>query len=203
MVAVLLIVLALIAYTTLTSDDAGEQQASEPPQETTEQEPATTSEITEETTVEEATVEEATVEETTVEDASAEETTVEDASAEETAAEDDSAGGTTPEEVLALYYEYQNGQSYALAYDLLSSQSKQRVTSEQYVGFWQSQLPVTTFYSLSDAEVQGDTASVPVALTISSQGQEASDESVRTLVREDIWRLELNEDQIAQFTAAG
>ncbi len=200
LIAILVVVLGLIAYTTLTADDSSEQ-ASDPPGEATEQEPATSGDTEETTAGEQAGA--AVEEQTDPEETSAEETSAEETSAEETSAEETSAAEVPPEETLALYYDYQNVYAWAEAYELLSSRSKERVSSEQYVEFWTAAPDFTINYSFPSVEVQGDGAAVVVDGAISMEGQEEPSRTVQVMLLEDgAWRVVLSEEQIAAFTGA-
>ncbi len=190
LIAILVVVLGLIAYTTLTADDSSEQ-ASDPPGEATEQEPATSGDTEETTAGEQAGA------------AVEEQTDPEETSAEETSAEETSAAEVPPEETLALYYDYQNVYAWAEAYELLSSRSKERVSSEQYVEFWTAAPDFTINYSFPSVEVQGDGAAVVVDGAISMEGQEEPSRTVQVMLLEDgAWRVVLSEEQIAAFTGA-
>ena len=87
---------------------------------------------------EETSVEETTVEETTVEEATVEETTDEAAyrsAPVSSTAESDTLQEESPEDVLALQYEYINRGDFQKAYSLFAEQSRREVSLGQYRAF--------------------------------------------------------------------
>ncbi len=189
LVAIVLVIAGLLAYTSLTSEQSGEQ-AADPPAEATEQEPAAPDNAEETTAGEQI-------------GAAEEQTAPEQTAPEETAPEETAVAEAPPEETLALYYDYQNVYAWAEAYELLSSQSKERVTSEQYVEFWTAAPDFTVNYSFADIQIQGDGAAVVVDGAISMEGEEEPSQTVQAMLLEDgAWRVVLSEGQIAAFTGA-
>ncbi len=204
LVAIVLVIAGLLAYTSLTSEQSGEQ-AADPPAEATEQEPAAPDNAEETTAGEQigAAEEQTSPEETAPEETAPEQTAPEQTAPEETAPEETAVAEAPPEETLALYYDYQNVYAWAEAYELLSSQSKERVTSEQYVEFWTAAPDFTVNYSFADIQIQGDGAAVVVDGAISMEGEEEPSQTVQAMLLEDgAWRVVLSEGQIAAFTGA-
>ncbi len=154
---------------------------------------------------------------TTAESTDGEETTQEDTNSaaqydEATVEETDPVDETnlaeaSPQEVLALYYRYLNEQAWEEAYGLLSSQSQQRVSPEQFVAKWQETSAVDYSieeYSISPVEVQDDLATLQVELTVAAAGLTVPGQSsTRQMVREDGgWRLVLSDEEVASYTGA-
>ncbi len=110
----------------------------------------------------------------------------------------------TPQEVLALYYRYQNEQALEQAYGLLSSQSQQVVSFEQFVGRWQ-EMPSYAIeeYSIYPVEVQDDVVTLRAELTVAVGGLTLPGGSTRQMVREEGgWRVVLSEEEVAAYTGS-
>ncbi len=118
--------------------------------------------------------------------------------------EADASGEVTPEEVLALQYQYINARNYEAAYDLFTEESKQLVSLEQYRAFFKD----AGYYNIVDytflsVQVEGDTATVVTDYTVSS-GIAAEEEYQRTqqLTFEDgARRVVMRDEQIEVFTS--
>jgi hypothetical protein len=75
----------------------------------------------------------------------------------------------SPEDVLALQYEYINGGDFGNAYSLFDEQSRREVSPAQYRAFFEDNAPYSvTNYSFSPARVQDDSASVDAEFTVTS-----------------------------------
>jgi hypothetical protein len=154
----------------------------------------------------EATTPESTQPEETTEETVPETTQpVEPTAPETTAAETTTATDQAPEEVLASQYELVNAGDYGAAYALFDSGSQQLVSQEQYAAYFESLAPYEiTSYSFSSAQVQGETASVVVNLTVSSSaGVEQYPVSQQMVLEDGSWRAVMRPEQVASFTAAG
>ena len=110
-----------------------------------------------------------------------------------------------PEEVLASQYELVNAGDYGAAYVLFDSGSQQLVSQEQYAAYFESLAPYEiTNHSFSSAQVQGETATVVVDLTVSSStGIEQYQVSQQMVLEDGSWRAVMRPEQVASFTAAG
>jgi hypothetical protein len=110
-----------------------------------------------------------------------------------------------PEEVLASQYELVNAGDYGAAYALFDSGSQQLVSQEQYASYFESLAPYDiTNHSFSSAQVQGETATVVVDLTVSSSaGVEQYQVSQQMVLEDGSWRAVMRPEQVASFTAAG
>lgn len=107
----------------------------------------------------------------------------------------------SPQEVLALYYRYMNEQAWEDAYGLLSIQSQQRVSPEQWVAGWEARPSYTIEgYSISPVDVQGDLATLQVDLTVALVGLRVPASSTRQMVREDgVWRVVLSDSEVGTY----
>lgn len=130
---------------------------------------------------------------------------VEATTPETTAAEATTVADQAPEEVLASQYELVNAGDYGAAYALFDSGSQQLVSPEEYGAYFASLAPYEiTSYSFSSAQVQGETATVVVNLTVSSSaGVEQYPVSQQMVLEDGSWRAVMRPEQVASFTAAG
>jgi hypothetical protein len=109
----------------------------------------------------------------------------------------------SPENVLALQYEYINAGDYEKAYSLFAQQSRQAVSLEQYRAFFEANAPYSvTDYSFSPAQIEGNSASVDVAVTANSASGSERLERTQQFVRENgSWLVLMRPEQVAIFTA--
>lgn len=121
------------------------------------------------------------------------------------AVQDIAAEDQAPEEVLTQQYEYINIGDYDAAYALFSDPSQQAVSLEQYRAFFQSyDYYFVESYSFPSVQVQGETATVEVALTNSTSDGEEAYQATQELVREDGgWRVVMRDAQVATFAGSG
>ncbi len=138
------------------------------------------------------------------------ETTAETTAAERTAAEEtseevsnSSLQGRSPEEVLALQYEYLNRGDFEKAYSLSDEQSRQEVSLEQYSAFFKANAPYSvTDYSFSPAQEQGGSATVGSEFIVTSASGVEQLQRTQRFVRENgEWRVVMRPDQVAALTA--
>ena len=110
--------------------------------------------------------------------------------------------GESPEDVLALQYEYINGGDFGKAYSLFAEQSRRQVSLGQYRAFFEANAPYSvTDYSFSPPEVQGDSASVDVEFTANSASGTERLQRTQEFVRENgDWRVLMRPEQVAVFT---
>ena len=113
--------------------------------------------------------------------------------------------GRSPEETLALQYEYINKGDFEKAYSLFAEQSRREVSSEQYRVFFEVNAPYSvTDYSFSPAQTQGDSATVDTVFTANSVvGSERLQRTQRFVLENGEWRVVMRPDQVAIFTAIG
>jgi len=77
----------------------------------------------------------------------------------------------SPEDVLALQYEYINTGDFEQAHSLFAQQSRREVSLGQYRAFFEANAPYSvTDYSFSSVRMQGNSASVDAAFTVNSAG---------------------------------
>jgi hypothetical protein len=122
-----------------------------------------------------------------------------------TAAEATTGADQTPEEVLASQYELVNAGDYGAAFALFDTGSKQLVSQEQYGAYFESlgSYEITS-YSFSSVQVQGETATVVVDLTVSSSaGVEHYQISQQMVLEDGSWRAVMRPEQVASFSTAG
>ena len=122
-----------------------------------------------------------------------------------TAAEATTGAAQAPEEVLASQYELVNASDYGAAYALFDIRSKQLVSQEQYGAYFESlgSYEITS-YSFSSVQVQGETATVVVDLTVSSSaGVEHYQVSQQMVLEDGSWRAVMRPEQVASFSTAG
>jgi hypothetical protein len=135
----------------------------------------------------------------------AETTTAERTAAEETGEEASSSSpeGRSPDEVLALQYEYINRGDFQQAYSLFDQQSRQEVSLEQYRAFFEANAPYSvTDYSFSPAQEQGNSATVDSEFTVNSASGVEQLQRTQRFVRENgEWRVVMRPEQVAAFTA--
>lgn len=118
--------------------------------------------------------------------------------------EQTSAQGQSPEDVLALQYDYVNAGDYEAAYELFADESQQLVSSGQYRAYFESNAPYQiTSYSFPSQQVGGDTATLGVDLSVSSANGEEQYRVTQEMVLEDGgWRVVMRDEQAASFTGA-
>ncbi len=118
--------------------------------------------------------------------------------------ERESPGGM-PDEVLALQYEYANMFAFEQAYELFAAESKDVVSSEDYVGFYESGEPtVVSEYSFPSVETQDDQATIDRIITVSDRAGDEQLQAIQEAVREDDgWRIVMRDEQIELFTGGG
>ena len=104
---------------------------------------------------------------------------------------------------MASQYRHINAGNYGSAYDLFDSQSKRRVSQEQYTAYFASAAPYEiTDYSFPSSQTRGRTAEVVADLAISSSEGEDEYRVTQRLVREDgAWRVVMRDEQVASFAA--
>ncbi len=131
--------------------------------------------------------------------------TVEETAPSDTAIEPAESQGQSPEDILALQYEYINRGDFEGAYALFAGQSQREVSLEQYRAFFEANAPyLVTDYSFSPAQIQSDSATVDAEFTVNSASGVEQLQRTQQLVRENgDWRVVMRSEQIAAFTAAG
>jgi len=129
--------------------------------------------------------------------------TVEETAPSDTADEPAESQGQSPEDVLALQYEYINRGDFEEAYALFAGQSQREVSLEQYRAFFEANAPYSiTDYSFSPAQIQGDSATVDASFTVTSAASVEQLQRTQQLVRENgDWRVVMRSEQLAAFTA--
>ncbi len=129
--------------------------------------------------------------------------TVEETAPSETADESAGSQDRSPEDILALQYEYINRGDFEQAYSLFAGQSQREVSLEQYRAFFEANAPYSvTDYSFSPAQIQGDSATVDAEFTVTSASGVEQLQRTQQLVREDgEWRVVMRSEQLAAFTA--
>jgi hypothetical protein len=108
----------------------------------------------------------------------------------------------SPEDVLALQYEYINRGDFEQAYSLFAERSRSEVSLAQYKAFFEDNAPYSvTDYSFSPAEIEGDSASVDAEFTVTSASGVERLERTQEFVRESgDWRVVMRPEQVAAFT---
>jgi hypothetical protein len=115
----------------------------------------------------------------------------------------------SPEETLAMYWEYLNVGYFDLAYDQFASESKAQFTSEQFQTAmttgtseqWR-RYPISD-YAFPSVEIEGDRATVErVMMTYDNKNYESSQQrKTQEFVKEDgAWRIIARPDQVEYFT---
>ena len=109
----------------------------------------------------------------------------------------------SPEDVLALQYEYINRGDFEQAYSLFAQQSRREVSLPQYRAFFEANAPYSvTDYSFLSVRTQGNSSSVDAAFTVNSAGGVEQLQRTQQLVRENgDWRVLMRPEQIEAFTA--
>jgi hypothetical protein len=109
----------------------------------------------------------------------------------------------SPEDVLALQYEYINTGDFEQAYSLFAQQSRREVSLAQYRTFFEANAPYSvTDYSFLSVRTQGSSASVEATFTVNSAGGVEQLQRTQQLVRENgDWRVLMRPEQTAAFTA--
>ncbi len=131
--------------------------------------------------------------------------TVEETAPSDTADEPAESQGQSPEDFLALQYEYINRGDFEEAYALFAGQSQREVSLEQYRAFFEANAPYSvTDYSFSPAQIQGDSATVDAEFTVNSAaGVEQLQRNQQSVRENGDWRVVMRSEQLAAFTAAG
>ena len=108
----------------------------------------------------------------------------------------------SPEDVLALQYEYINSGDFEEAYSLFAEQSRQEVSLAQYRAFFEDNAPYSvTDYSFSAARVRGDSASVDAEFTVTSaSGVERLERTQEFVCERGDWRVVMRPEQVVAFT---
>lgn len=129
--------------------------------------------------------------------------TVEEVGSSDTTEDADASQEQAPEDVLALQYEYINGGDFGQAYSLFAEQSRTQVSLGQYEAFFRVNAPYSvTNYSFSPAEIQGNSASVDAAFTVTSASGVERLQRTQGFVRENgEWLVLMRPEQVARFTA--
>src|ERR687896_27912 len=96
----------------------------------------------------------------------------------------------SPEDVLALQYEYINNGDFEEAYALFAEQSRREVSLAQYRAFFEDNAPYSvTDYSFSPERVRGDSASVDAEFTVTSaSGIERLERTQEVVCERGGWR---------------
>jgi hypothetical protein len=120
-----------------------------------------------------------------------------------TPTEQDTRQERSPEDVLALQYEYINTGDFEQAYSLFAQQSQQEISLGQYRAFFEANAPYSvTDYSFLSVRTQGNSASVDAAFIVNSAGGVEQLQRTQQLVRENgDWRVLMRPEQITAFTA--
>lgn len=128
-----------------------------------------------------------------------------DSASSETTDESNAPPDQSPEDVLALQYEYLNRGDFDKAYSLFAEQSQQEVSLAQYRAFFEDNAPYSvTDYSFSPAQVQDDSATVDAVFTANSAAGSEQLQRTQRFVRENgKWRVVMRPEQVAAFTATG
>lgn len=119
--------------------------------------------------------------------------------------EGESSEQTVPEDILAQQYRYINQGQYEQAYSTFAPQSQEIVSLDQYIAFFEASAPYTVDgYSFTSIDVQGDTAVIDVAQTITSANVSnrpfnVTQEMVRT---DEGWRAIMRDDQVEIFAGS-
>ena len=111
----------------------------------------------------------------------------------------------SPEDVLALQYEYINAGDFEEAYLLFAERSRREVSLARYRTFFEDNAPYSvTDYSFSPPEIEGDSASLEAEFTVTSASGVERLERTQEFVRErGYWRVVMRPEQVAAFTASG
>jgi uncharacterized protein YcfL len=109
----------------------------------------------------------------------------------------------SPEDVLALQYEYINSGDYEEAYSLFTQQSRREVSLAQYRAFFEDNAPYSvTDYSFVPVRVRGDSASVDAEFTVTSaSGVERLERTQEFVCERGDWSVVMRPEQVAVFTA--
>jgi hypothetical protein len=108
----------------------------------------------------------------------------------------------SPEDVLALQYEYINSGDFEEAYALFAEQSRREVSLAQYRAFFEDNAPYSvTDYSLVPVRVRGDSASVDAEFTVTSGSVVERLQRTQEFVCErGEWRVVMRPEQVAALT---
>lgn len=118
---------------------------------------------------------------------------------------DDPSEEAAPEETLDLQYQYINSGDYEGAYGLFTDDSKQAVSLEQYTAYFEATAPYQiTDYSTPSVQVDGDSAYLDVALTVSTgtAGIQQYQRTQQMLLTDEGWEVVMRGEQIHSFTSA-
>jgi hypothetical protein len=113
--------------------------------------------------------------------------------------------GPSPEEILALQYEYANMTAWKQAYELFAQESQARVSEQEYADFWKSRPPeAITEYSFPSVVVQGDHATIERVYTDATAKKSVQSKATQEAVREDDgWRIVMRDSQVKAFISEG
>ena len=109
--------------------------------------------------------------------------------------------GSSPEEVLALQYEYLNMQAWDLAYGLFAERTEELITEARYTEVNEQEVSnVITQYSFPSVEVEGNNATIERLITYSEGGVKGHDKATQEAVIDGgVWRLLMRQDQAIYF----
>src|SRR5919112_3323203 len=108
----------------------------------------------------------------------------------------------SPEDVLALQYEYINSGDFEEAYALFAEQNRREVSLAQYRAFFEDNAPYSvTDYSFVPVRVRGDSASVDAEFTVTSaSGVERLERTQEFVCERGDWRVVMRPEQVVAFT---
>lgn len=119
----------------------------------------------------------------------------------------DNPQGPSPEEILALQWEYTNMTAWEQAYELFAEETKNRVTLEQYKSGQESgPTDVVADYSFPSVSVEGDRATIEWVMTVNypDDYNESQEQATQEAVLEDEgWRILMRDDQYEYYLGEG
>jgi hypothetical protein len=106
----------------------------------------------------------------------------------------------SPEQILALQYEYYNMTAWSAVYDLFAQESKDRVPEQTFTSKAQQDFEkyreAFTDYSFPTVTVEGDRATMKVVRLVSWKDGEHQDRVTHEAVQEDQgWRIVMRDEQ--------
>lgn len=113
---------------------------------------------------------------------------------------------SAPEETLELQYQYINTAAYREAYELFTEDSRQSVSLEEYQAYFEETAPYEVVdYSFPSVQVDGDTATVETAVTVSTgpAGIEQYQRAQELELSDGGWQVVMRDEQVESFTSAG